>query len=89
MSVWTAAVVTGITLIGLPWLVIRWTRQVQGRPRDQALVQRWVYRIGVLGLLLPLGTYLLIGSFVHVWGWAATLWIFGASALRGLIDRDA
>ena len=89
MSVWTAAVVIGIALIVLPWLVIAWTRRLHGRPRDQAVVQRWLYRIVVLGLLVPLGTYLLVGHFVLTWGWPATVWIFVGSALRGLLERDA
>lgn len=89
MHVLVAAVVTGIALIGLPWLVIAWTRRLHGHPRDQVVVQRWVYRIGVLGVLVPLGTYLLVGHFVLTWGWPATIWIFVGSALRGLLERDA
>jgi hypothetical protein len=85
-----AAVATVVALIVLPWLVITWGRWVTRRPPQDAPIARWIWRWGVLLPLIPLGTYLLIGSFVHTWGWAATIWFFTASALRGLLTpRDA
>jgi hypothetical protein len=85
MNLVSAAVVTAIALIVLPWLVITWGRRVSHRAPQDAPLSRWLWRTCILVPLVPLGTYLMVGSFVHTWGWAATIWFFTASALRGLL----
>jgi len=73
--------------LGLSWLLIRWGRRVTASPNRP--IARWVWTWLIVGPLVPLGAYLMIGHFVMTSGWTMTIWVFGMSALQGLLQRDA
>lgn len=89
MTFWLTLVISVLALVLLPWATIAWGRRLARRPVGATPLSRWAWRLFILVPLVPLGAYCMLGHFAMTWGWATTIWIFAASAVRGLVDRDA